>query len=53
MKKISINQNKSTKNEVILLKQNNLTKIKRKSIINIGDGNVKKRNVFIKNKRIL
>lgn len=44
---------KNQKIKVISNLRNNLTKILWGVKINIGDENVKKRNVFIKNKRIL
>ena len=41
------------KTKVIFIYKNNLTKIKKASIINIGDKNVKKGKIFRKNQRLL
>lgn len=46
-------ENKSQKYKVISEIRNNFTFFKKSDILKLGDENVKKRNVFIKDKRLL
>lgn len=47
--KIILYKNKTNKIRVIFIYKNNLTKLMQCCKIKIGDGNVKKRNIFEKN----